>query len=228
LTVAIFWSAIKQDYRLYMNEGTGAQVVLVPLGERLYYLTSEASKFAADDFARGFDALVSRHGYIDYLARTMETVPDLFPYENGALTAAVVQHITAPRFLFPDKPPLPSDTEVMARYTDQVFVWSENTSISIGHLAELYVDFGYMGGLCGMIMIGLGLGTVYRAILAYRSTPAFLASGLCLMTVLPAADFGIAYAKLVGAVVFCSAIAIVFQRVGAPLLLKALHVRARL
>lgn len=209
---AVFWSAIKSDYRLFVNRGTGTQTVQVPLSDRVAYISNEAAQFSGEDVLNGFNLLVERHGYIDFLGKTMAFVPAVRQHEDGALTSAVFQHITMPRFLFPDKPPLPSDTAVMALYTGQKYRWNENTSISIGHLAELYVDFGYYGGLMGMLVIGLMVGAVYRLLRSSTNTPALVAVGLCLATALPIAYFGTAYAKLVGSFLFTSVLALLFQR----------------
>lgn len=216
--VAIFWSAIKEEYREFVNQGTRAQVVLVPMAERADFIADAAFSFTIDDVQRGSEILVARHGYIDYLAQTMRFVPSRRPHENGALTQAVVNHITMPRLFFPEKPPLPSDTEVMARYTGQAMRWDSNTSISLGHLAELYVDFGYLGGLLGMLVIGLIVGGIFRILVRHRGSSDLLKAGLCVMASLPLAYFGTAYAKLIGALVFTSLIAVGFQMFAVRLL----------
>ena len=139
------------------------------------------------------------------------------PHENGALTFAVLRHISMPRFIFSGKAPLPRDTEITARYTVLGSIGNQNTSISIGHLGELYVDFGPIGGVLAMMIIGLLAGRVYSALRAARRPLSLLNFGLCLM-VLPLAYFGTAYAKLIGAFVFSTAIAIAFQHVVIPML----------
>jgi hypothetical protein len=220
LSVAIFWSAVKKDYRTFVNGGSGAQEVLVPVSERLNYLSDKAANFDTEQFGIGLERLVSRHGYVDYLGRTMRTVPEVIPHEDGALTAAVIRHISVPRFIDPSKPALPSDTEVMAHYTGQANLWLSDTSISIGNLAELYVDFGYPGGLAAILTIGLLIGGVYRGLLAFRETSPLVTAGLCHIAALPAAYFGNAYAKLIGAAVFTSVLAFLFQRYVGPTLLR--------
>lgn len=222
MVVAIFWSAVKAEYRLLVNEGTGAQVVSIPLTERLSYLADAAGSMDGQRIGEGFDRLVDRHGYIEFLGLTMANVPSTLPHEDGQLTLAVLSHIAMPRFLFPGKPPLPSDTEVMAKYTGLPMTWNENTSISIGHLGELYIDFGYVGGLAAMALIGWLVGTVYRKLCDYKGASEMIAAGFCLMTALPIAYFGAAYIKLMGAFVFSSAIALVLQRFVEPRLLPTL------
>jgi hypothetical protein len=172
--------------------------------------------------AEGFDRLVSRHGYIEFLGLTMQNVPSGIPHENGQLTLSVLKHIATPRFLFPDKPQLPSDTEIMAKYTGLPFTWDENTSISIGYLGELYIDFKYWGGLVAVAVFGWLVGFVYRSLRDYAASPALITAGFCLMAALPIAYFGTAYVKLIGSFAFSSAIAITVQRYGLPIVLPIL------
>lgn len=222
MSVAIFWSAIKIDYRLFLNQGTGAQVVTVPLSDRLSYLMDAAGSMDATRIAEGFDKLVSRHGYIEFLGLTMQNVPGGIPHENGQLTLAVLDHIAMPRVLFQDKPPLPSDTEIMAKYTGLRYRWDASTSISIGHLGELYIDFGYVGGLVAMGVMGWLVGLVYRTLRDYVASPVLITAGFCLMVTLPIAYFGTAYVKLIGSFVFTSVIAITVQRYALPTVLPML------
>ncbi|MFZ4687476.1 MAG: hypothetical protein ACOYMK_17950, partial [Hyphomonadaceae bacterium] len=206
LLVAIFWSAVKTDYRVMVNQGSGAQVILVPLEERADYILKAMGEFGPDDLSRGFNALVARHGYVEYLAQTMSYIPASAPHENGAITLSAIRHITQPRIFFPNKPPLPSDTEVMARYTGQQNVWDANTSISIGHVGEIYVDFGFWGGLVAMMMLGGLIGFFVRTIADAQRTPDLLKAGLCIVAILPLAYFGNAYVKLIGTTTFCAII----------------------
>jgi hypothetical protein len=226
MTVAIFWSAVKPDYRDFVNKGTGAQAVLVSIEDRVAFLWEAATSIDGSDFADGFDRLVNRHGYIEFLGLTMQNVPYGIPHENGNLTIAVLEHIAMPRFLFPWKAPLPSDTEVMAKYTGLAFTWNENTSISIGYLGELYIDFGLIGGLVAAGAIGWIVGFVYRLVRGHTAAPALLTAGFCLMIALPIAYFGTAYIKLMGSFIFASVIAILAQRYGLPIVLSFRSLRS--
>lgn len=216
LLAATFWTAIKVDYRSMVNQGTGAQVVDVPLEERLTFLANAFGNIDGSKLADGFDRLVERHGYIEFLALVMQNVPAVVPFEDGSLTWSVISHIAMPRILFPNKLPLPSDTVIMAKYTGLQFVWNENTSISIGNLGELYVDFGLIGGLLAEVAIGLMVALIYRLLRDNLRCPAILTAGFCVMTVLPIAYFGTAYIKLIGSFVLTSAIAVLLQKYLAP------------
>jgi len=212
--VAIFWSAVKSDYRRFVNGGSGAQIVVRPIDERIGYMESALLSMNGRRFADGFDRLVARHGYTEYLALTMAYVPEFRPHEDGQVTLSVLDHVLTPRFLFPDKSPLPSDTAIMTNYTGLRDRWSDNTSISVGYLGELYVDFGYSGGLLAAGIIGALVGAVYRMLARRDDAHALLTAGFCVMATLPIAYFGLAYIKVMGAFVSSSAIALVLQRIG--------------
>jgi hypothetical protein len=215
LLLAVFWSSIKIEYRDFLNEGTGGQVVLQPLDARLGFLAGKAVDFDGRQFAYGLERLRARLSYIDFLAATMERVPNEIPHEGGALLGAAVWHIMTPRILFPDKPEVPSDTEVTAYYTgvESVLANVEDTSISIGYLGELYIDFGVAGALIAVVLIGLAFGRLYRAIRDYPRVPALINYGFCMMLALSLSTFGIALIKLIGGFVMVAAVAMVSQRV---------------
>ena len=218
--VGIFWSAIKPDYREFVNKGSGAQIVEVPLSARIDFLTNAASTLDGEKVADGFQRLVSRHGYIEFLGLVLQNVPQVVSFQNGQITAAVFRHIAIPRLVWPGKPMLPNDTEVMSKYTGLPMTWNSDTSISIGYLGELYADFGYLGGLMGASIIGALVGAVYRTVRNNESGSALVAGGLCLMIVLPIAYFGTAYVKLVGAFVMTAVIVLIMSYFVVPTLFR--------
>jgi len=226
--LAVFWSAVKEDYRAFLNEGTGAQVVLRPLDERLAYLAEQTAEFDAQKLANGFELLFKRLSYIDFLAATMERVPKELPHEGGAHLAQAIMHILTPRILFPDKPVVPSDTQVTAYYTGlaTAIFSDENTSLSIGYLGELYIDFGVGGALLAAFLMGFVSGRCYRAIRDYPRTPAFVNYGLCMMLALGFTSFGTALIKLCGGLMTILIAVLVLQRLILPALLSSGYVGA--
>jgi hypothetical protein len=212
LSLATFWTAVKPGYRQLLNQGSGTQEVTVPVNERVSYLWNRAMTFDGTDLTEGFDGLVNRHGYTEFLGLVMAYVPETVPHENGQFTLNVLMHIAIPRVVWADKPALPSDTDVMAQYTGLPNAWDSSTSISIGHLGDLYIDFGWFGALFGMMAIGGLIGTFYRKLRDHRDGSALVAAGLCIMIVLPIAYFGTAYIKLVGAFIMTTISAFLTQR----------------
>ena len=111
----------------------------------------------------GFDRLAQRWGYVDFLAATMRNVPAHVPYENGALIGAAVMHVIEPRLLFPDKPRL-DDNQLTAKYAGFRLDarTSSGTSVGLGYVAELYIDFGVPGTIVVMFVLGFLGGRCFR------------------------------------------------------------------
>jgi hypothetical protein len=176
------------------------------------------AEFDSQKFADGFEKLLQRISYIDFLAATMDRVPKELPHEGGTRLGSAVLHVLTPRILFPDKPELPSDTVTTAYYTGlPVAVYADlNTSISIGYLGELYIDFGVAGALLAVALLGLIFGRCYRAIRDHPRSPAFVNYSLCMMFALSFCSFEVALLRLVGGVLMVAIGALMLQRVVWP------------
>jgi hypothetical protein len=87
-------------------------------------------------------------------------------YARGeTLWAATVAVI--PRALWPDKPIVGGSGDLVSRFTGMKF--ADNTSVGIGQVMELYVNFATPGIIIGFIVIGALIGTADRlAIRALR------------------------------------------------------------
>ena len=164
LLMAIWWSAIKTDYRTFLDQGTGQQVVLVSLEERIEFLLNKLAHVDGETIDDGFRRLALRLGYVDFLAATMRNVPSNVPFQDGQQIGATMMNVLQPRLFFPDKPPLPSDSDVLEKYTGIDFGASSGigTSVSLGYLAELYVDFGPFGAVIATFIMGLLGGRAVR------------------------------------------------------------------
>jgi hypothetical protein len=222
LTLGAFWSAIKGDYRKYVSLGSWEQVVLVPLEDRLAYIWNRASEADVETMRSGFDTLVRRLSYVELLSATMRNVPARMPFEDGALIGATVMHVLQPRLLFPDKPPLPSDTQIAVRYSGigfDVGGHAASTSISLGYVAELYVDFGLVGTVGAMFVVGFIFGRAVRYLAALIALPAIVSSGLSLMLMMSVMSFEQALPKMVGAFVTTFAVLLAVRSFFFPYLL---------
>jgi hypothetical protein len=225
LILAIFWSAIKTDYRTFMSEGYSAQVVLVPLEDRLAFLANRIVSVDWDMMGRGFYMLVKRVGYIDFLSATMHNVPKHIPFEGGALVGATVMHVLQPRLLFPDKPPLMSDSEVVQKYAKLHWGKSsgEGTSVSLGYLAELYIDFGILGALATMFTFGVLLSRAFKFVCS-ESLPSLIVNfGFAVMVVMPVMQFEQALVKMVGGFLITFITAVGLRRFIVPYMLRIIR-----
>jgi hypothetical protein len=219
IALMAFWSAIKVDYREFLNRGSGEQVVVQNLGDRFDYLVDQALNADARLFQYGLVRLLDRVSYVYYLGRTIEHVPASVPHEGGALLGNALVHIATPRLFFPDKPPLPSDTVVTAKYANMGAHYvhmAGQTSISIGYLGELYIDFGFAGAMLCCGILGLIYGRMHRTLCNYPALPTVLNHGLSVMVLLNAVQFEQALIKTLGSVVAAFIVALLLRRYVLP------------
>jgi hypothetical protein len=168
LSLSLFWTAVKSEYRYVVSGYSGAQVVTVSIPERAGLLLHKAVNPGEIDWGLAIDQLLRRIAYIDYFGAVIgytEVAPE--PESLGRWRDAL-EHVSKPRFLFPDKAVL-DDTEVFGRYVregaDEEHI---GTSISIGYLAENFIDFGFPGRLLPVAAMGLLLGGMLRYIMTRR------------------------------------------------------------
>lgn len=221
LLISVFWSAIKVDYREFVNEGTKQQVVLVPLEDRFAFLADRASNADADTLASGFEALLLRMSYVEFFGATLNFVPDGRPHENGAMTMAAVSHIFLPRLLFPNKAPLPNDTAVTIAYTGLPLDAGPGTSISIGYAGELYIDFGVLGMMACMGIFGFFYGKASRYIQQQFSST-LAAYGATIPLLMPGFYFETSLPKALGGVITSFIILLLMSKFVMPFALNAL------
>lgn len=81
------------------------------------------------------------------------------PYANGE-TVLNAAYALIPRVLWPGKPAWAGSGDLVSRFTGIHF--EAYTSVGIGHVMELYVNFGATGILLGFLLIGTAIGVVDR------------------------------------------------------------------
>lgn len=165
--LALFWTSVKSEYREFATGSDDSQNVKVSLDARWGYLGSRLASPGAIDWNLASYALMSRLAYVDIFGSVIGVA--LVSPEPGNVRqwGDALAHVFQPRFLFPDKAPL-SDTEVFVRLArgDASEQMRTATSISVGYLAENYVDFGFPGMLFGVFAIGLIVSSVCRYFMA--------------------------------------------------------------
>ncbi|MEM9938479.1 MAG: hypothetical protein AAF768_06495 [Pseudomonadota bacterium] len=226
MSTMVFWSAIKGDYRVFITQGMSQQHAYrradVTINDRLNYLADKVSNFDQEQYADGFARLSKRQSYIDFLAQTMQHMPEAEPHTGGAQTGEAIRHILMPRVLFPNKPAVAHDTEVTMKYTGLAFTSANITSISIGYLGEFYADFGYGGALACMLIFGMIIGRMYRFIMNYQNGSLLVNAALAAMMMMPFIFFERALIKLIGATLIAFVAALLLQRIAIPQVLKIL------
>lgn len=226
LLFSAFWSATKEDYRTFLNQGSGAQEVLVPLEDRLTFLADRVNSADADTLTHGFDLLVRRLSYVEFLAATLTFVPAGRPHENGAMTEAAIAHILLPRLFVPAKARLPSDTAVTIAYTGLPIVDRGGVSISIGYPGEFYIDFGVLGMMACMGVLGFLYGKANQYIQRHFSS-ALIAYGATITLLMPGVLFETSLPKTLGGVCTSFIILLLMSKIVLPFALNALAWKER-
>lgn len=132
---------------------------------RIQELTQGWWKQDSHEFWWNLDLLVDRLWAIYYPALAVARVPGAVPHTDGDLFGTAVAHVLMPRVFFPEKPALPSDSDLVRQYAG---VWvagaEQGTSIAFGYVAESYVDFGVPLMFVPMLVWGMFIGVAYRTV----------------------------------------------------------------
>jgi len=108
------------------------------------------------------DFLVERVWAIYYPGLALNRVPSVIPHTDGTLLGAAISHVLQPRIFFPEKPELPSDSDLVRKYSGVFVAGREsNTSIAFGYVAESYVDFGVPLMYLPIAAFGVISGVIY-------------------------------------------------------------------
>ena len=198
--LALFWTAVKMDYRDFVTGGEDSQAIRVDLEDRMAYLGDRLVAVDAIDWNQASYLFLIRLAYTDIFGSVIgvqETAP-----EPGIMRQwqDAIDHVTRPRFLFPNKAAL-SDTEVYVRLArgDPTEQMRLGTSISVGYMAENYVDLGFPGMLAGIFVIGMLYGVLIKYFMNMKF-PWVLREGVVLALVMSVAQNGveISLPKLLG------------------------------
>lgn len=167
--IGSLWSYVKQDYREFLNEGTGAQIVRVSRSEALNKFIDLSSRLTSQELIDGFDQLLLRLSWIGAFNAVHNHVPQKVQHTDGELWKSGVTRPFMPRVLFPDKKTL-DDSKELNLYSG-LSVDEDNTSISLSMVAGSYVDFGSVGMFIPLFLFGLFCGWVYKKAVEWGRYP---------------------------------------------------------
>lgn len=136
------------------------------------------------DWADAAQSLATRMAGTFYFSHTLLHVPRRVQHEDGALTMRAINHTLKPRFLFPNKPDLGSNSWLIWQYTGLPAAGEESeTSIGLTYMAEFYVDYGRYLMFVAVFAWGLLVGLIYGW--SYRRAPSALMAGAIVMVLFP-------------------------------------------
>jgi hypothetical protein len=158
---SVLWLSVRSEYRSDFDE----ELFAASRAERLDHIATLADNALGggeETLQLAILDVVDRMWAIYYPALAYERVPTFLAHSDGAILGAALQHLVTPRVLFPDKAALPSDSEMVRRYSGMdVAGEEEGTSIAFGYAAEAYVDFGLPLMFVPVLLYGVLLGAGY-------------------------------------------------------------------
>lgn len=163
----LFFQVGKEDFRkTYWQQPGEEQAQSHEKGGRIeriaYWVQTSLEKWGAalsdpsgESFRSAMNQSVSRVSLLNQTANVIDQTPSVVPYQNGRLYSYMA--VTwVPRFLWPDKPTV---NEANQFYQVAYGLTTEenlgNVSIAVGFLAEGFINFGWLGVVGIMFLIGV-------------------------------------------------------------------------
>jgi len=167
VTLGIVWVGVRADYRAKWMED---ERFSANRSARIDLLRDSVSTFgsrSSSDLWENVDSFVERMWTIYYPALAVERVPAVLPHTDGSLMMDTLKFTFEPRLLFPDKPTIKSDSEMVRKYSGvKVAGEEQNTSIAFGYAAESYIDYGVPGmfvpSFIWALFIGIACALIFR------------------------------------------------------------------
>jgi hypothetical protein len=159
---SLIWISVRGQLRQEIDDEV-LSTSRVERFDRARTLTSGMFTQSTSDYVDATNTLIDRLWAIKYPAMAVERVPFVVPHTDGELMRTALVHIITPRFLYPDKPDLISDSELVRKYSGaQVAGLESNTSIAFGYVAESYVDYGLPWMFVPVIIFGFLVGITFQ------------------------------------------------------------------
>lgn len=222
--VGLVWTAVKLDYRTFMAAGERGQVIRVSRDEAMGELTRLIAEINTDKLIGAVIDMTERVSYLDFLSGVMSNVPSGLPHEEGTVTLAALTHVVTPRVLFPEKEAL-HDSLFLNKYIGEYVADYTTTSMSVGYVGDLYIDFGWFAPLATFVL-GLLLGRLYLFLYRLGGDP-----GWGLFLVMPMFFFlylfEVSLIKLVGLTTTYAIVTLLVAKFGLPLIRRSVERRGR-
>ncbi|CAN5373925.1 hypothetical protein BH09BAC3_BH09BAC3_13010 [soil metagenome] len=163
------WTTVKEDYRNFLNKGSGVQAVLTTRGAAYSKLLQLTSEVEDKDISQGFNALIDRMSIVGIFDAVYKRVPQKVPYEQGELWLNGITRPFMPRLFFPNKKVLTDSKEL--NYYSNLNIDEKSTSVSLSMMAGSYVDFGKWGMHVPLFLFGLFCGWIFMKAMRWGGHP---------------------------------------------------------
>ena len=150
----IFWTSIKGEYRNFLNSGSNTQVVSVEKTDAVNKLLELSQAEDEVSFNEAIEDFLERLQYTYHFAKTMDRVPSVIPHQNGANWGKTLEFVLTPRILNPNKGNYDASVKTVTYTGIRYMGASKGTSVSLGYFADGYIDFGYIGMMVPLLILG--------------------------------------------------------------------------
>lgn len=226
--VAIFlgtiWTAIKVDYRNYVNQGTRAQVVLVNRTQQMQRIVELSTKLSSNDLLVAVESLGDRIAYTQYFGAAISYVPRIRPHTDGAITFDGLSRPFMPRLFFPEKTAIDESAHSSEFTGLELSGMEQGTQISIGYVGDAYIDYGRFGMIAALFVFGLILGLFYRRMTEGSNTRGIIGGALSSVLMVEVAGIGNGGLKVLGGLALWILVGYLFSRFVAPALNRRLGI----
>lgn len=197
----VVWTAVKGDLRTFVSGGSGRQVVVVDYSTRMGKLAELMGELNIERLNAATDSFLRRLSYVEFFGISLNFVPKYKPHANGEIILDAVTRPFTPRIMFPWKSEI-NDTLRTNKYTGGAAGYNNQvTSISLGYVAESFIDFGTIGMFAALTFIGVIYGWIYRRLVSWRRISPLLGSALASATLYNVGALDNSFTKLFGGII---------------------------
>jgi hypothetical protein len=183
----VFFQLGKEDFRKTYwqsdDPGQGGRVERVAFWIQASFEKWEEAinDSSGESLRRALNPSISRISLLNQTANVIEQTPSVVPYQNGQLYSYLI--VTwIPRFVWPDKPSVnDSNRYYQVAYGLTAEDQLGTVSIAVGLLAEAFINFGWIGVVAIMFVVGVFFDFYQRIFLGKDSGVLMTAIGLIML-----------------------------------------------
>jgi hypothetical protein len=140
--LGVIWIGVRTEYRVRFVQDAKFEQRTARIDAMIDAVQGWVKR-DSEDMWMNADSFVDRMWTVYYPALAVDRVPSVIPHTNGQLMLDSLRFVFMPRLLFPNKPNVKSDSELVRKYAGVMVAGEEsNTDIAFGYAAESYIDFG--------------------------------------------------------------------------------------
>jgi hypothetical protein len=212
IILGIYWTAIKPEYREYVSGGQRQQIVVVDRIDVVPKIAELVSKVSEEQFWIGARQMMDRISELDMFSAVLAYVPSQVSHQWGGLWLDAISRPFMPRILFPNKEII-DESALTRMYTGmQISGIEQGTQISMGFLAEAYIDFSEIGMWGCLLLYGYFVGRIYRWCTYNPKGFGIIGAGLSSVMVLHSSSLGTSSTKMVGGTIVALLVAIILVK----------------